>query len=136
VGENAWLQLAIQIPVVLVFSGVMYLIIKMFLTHISQSESRSQTFIEQQREKNDEAVSDLAVITRQSMERLTDVLCTKIEHIDTAVSTMRVLDSSHDAFVRTSFRERFGPAVADNADRDATEAELRTAREIERERKE
>lgn len=119
---STWESLAIQIPVVLVFSGVIYLIIKMFLAHITISETRSQAFIEQQRAKNDEAVGDLAVITRQSMERLTDMLCEKVDNNADMLSRLRIENAAHDAFVRTSFRERFGASVSGQAEKSANEA--------------
>jgi hypothetical protein len=135
-GEQAWLQLAIQIPVVLVFSGVMYLIIKMFLSHISQSESRSQAFIEQQRIKNDEAVGSFALMTRQSVERLTDTLCEKLDYSTRSIDKLRIENAAHDVFVKTSFKERFGSAVADNAQRSADEEATHMALRIGQERKE
>ncbi|MHB9031929.1 MAG: hypothetical protein ACYC6L_02665 [Anaerolineae bacterium] len=131
----SWEILAIQIPVVLVFSGVIYLIIKMFLAHINASETRSQAFIEQQRMKNDEAVGDLAAITKQSMERLTDILCDKVENVDSAVAKLRIENAAHDIFVKTSFRERFGVTVADNAQRSANEEANRMSNQVEQERK-
>ncbi|MHB9032340.1 MAG: hypothetical protein ACYC6L_04745 [Anaerolineae bacterium] len=131
----SWESLAIQIPVVLVFSGVIYLIIKMFLAHITISETRSQAFIEQQRAKNDEAVGDLALIQKQSMERLTDLLCDKVESNGQMLNKIRIENAAHDAFVRTSFRERFGAAVSSQAERSANEEANRMTNQIEQERK-
>ena len=127
---SSWESLAVQIPVVLVFSGVIYLIIKMFLSHMSASESRSQVFIEQQRQKNDEAVGDLAVIQKQSMERLTDIVCDKVGVNSDLINRLRLESVSHDAFVRTSFRERFGAAIVADAERSAREAESALRNEV------
>lgn len=130
-----WENLAIQIPVVLVFSGVIYLVIKMFLAHITSSETRSQNFIEQQRAKNDEAVGDLAVIQKQSMERLTDILCEKVETNGQMLARLRIEAAGHDAFVRTSFKERFSQGTVTNANRTANEAEVKMGNQIEQEKK-
>jgi hypothetical protein len=134
--EPVWMQLAIQIPVVLVFSVALGYIIKMFLAHIASSEERSKAFIKEQREANNKAVNDLAEVTRASMERLTDSLCSKVDILDDGIYRLRIESASHDAFVKTSFRERFGSAVADNAQRSADEEATHMALRIGQERKE
>jgi len=109
--ETSWASLAIQIPIVVLFSYVMLRTQDRFLKHLDDAEQRSKTFIKEQREENNKA-----------LENLTVRMCEQFDAVDKRLDTLIMMDVSHDAFVRTSFKERFGKEVADEADRAAKEA--------------
>jgi len=89
-----------------------------FLKHLDDSEIRSKTFIKEQREENNQALRDL-----------TERMCEQFDHMDKRLDMLTVLDVSHDAFVRTSFGERFGREPMARAEQVAKEAETRYLRE-------
>jgi hypothetical protein len=110
--ESSWLNLAIQIPVVVNFAYVMLKMQDRFLTHLHEAETRSEMFIREQREANVASLRDL-----------TDRMCEQLDSINVRLDSHMVASASHDAFVKTSFQERFGPAVTARAEQAAKEAE-------------
>ena len=110
--EVSWVNLVAQLPVVGLFAYVMLKMQDRFLNHLDENETRFQTFIKEQREENNRALTNL-----------TERMCEQFDQLDRRLDNMMILDVSHDAFVRTSFRERFGPVIAGKAEQVAKEAE-------------
>ena len=116
--EASWVNLAIQIPIVVLFAYVMLKMQDTFLRHLGENEVRSKQFIKEQREENNKAIRDL-----------TERMCQQFDQMDKRLDAMMILDVAHDAFVRASFGERFGPATVERAEQAARAAEAR-AREV------
>ena len=121
-GEGAWESLAIQIPVVLVFCLFMGFIVKLFLKHISDQEERYRNFVKEQREANNDAVKDLASTQQTALERLADTMAAQLRCITEQMRELSHDAVSHDAFVRTAFKERFGMATMTSAEQAGEEA--------------
>jgi hypothetical protein len=120
--EATWLNLAIQIPVVVVFALIVFTMLKMFLAHMLASDIRSQAFIKEQREANNRAITEMGVSNRVALERLTDSICAELEKINEKLVDEVIMDVGHDAFVRTAFKERFGNTVIQQAEKDSENA--------------
>jgi hypothetical protein len=116
--EASWINLAIQIPIVVLFAYVMLRMQDRFLKHLDDNEMRSKTFIKEQREENNQALRDL-----------TERMCEQFDQMDKRLDMLTVLDVSHDAFVRASFGERFGPATMARAEQASKDAEAKYLKE-------
>jgi hypothetical protein len=68
--SDVWLQIATQIPVVLLFCIFMGYIVKMFLGHINSQEDRSRDFIKEQRKANNETVLSVAQVHSEAVKDL------------------------------------------------------------------
>lgn len=111
---ETWTAIASQIPVVVVFAAIMIKITAMFLAHLSAVEERSKAFIKEQREANNAA-----------LDRITDRVCGDLDTVMSRLNDLSTLDIGHDAFVRTAFRERFGPVIMAQAEQASAVAEAR-----------
>lgn len=109
--EGSWINLAIQIPIVVLFAYVMLKMQDTFLNHLKASDERAKTFITEQRLESNAALKDL-----------TDRMCQQFDSVDKRLDALMLLDVAHDAFVRTSFLERFGKPTTDRAEQAAREA--------------
>ena len=132
-------SLAREFPSLALFSVVMFVTIKMFLDHLKNQESSSRQFIKEQREANNAAISSLAeknaaaireltTDQRASIDKWSSALCADLDKLAAGVHELILIEVGHDAFVRTSFKERFGPAVTDRAEQAAKAAEVTAMR--------
>ena len=127
---QAWISVAVQIPVVVVFSFIVFTMLRMFLEHIDKSEVRYQNFIKNQADESGAAIRELATTTRVAIERLTDSMADDMHCISNRLNELVILDVAHDAFVKTSFKERFGKEAvvkAEEAANGAAQAYVATA---------
>jgi hypothetical protein len=131
--------LASELPALVLFSIVIFAMLRAFLQHLKEQSAISQQFIKEQREENNEAtrvlaetnaaaVKDLTTAQNVALTRLSDTLCAQVARVSDGLHALTILNVGHDAFVRTSFRERFGPAATEKAQRDAEAAEVDAVR--------
>ena len=110
--EASWLNLAIQIPIVVLFAYVMLRMQDKFLSYISDAEKRSKEFIREQRLENNEA-----------LQSLTDKMCAQFSSMDTRLDALIIRDIAHDAFVRVVHHATYPRSVVQEAEQAAERAE-------------
>ena len=118
------MTLLFQVPLVGVFCVIVFVMLKMFLSHLKDQSAESRSFIKEQREANNTALQTMATEHRAGLEGLTKAVCQELETISAKLSAVHLLEVGHDAFVRVSFRERFGMTAMGNAEQAATAAEV------------
>ena len=132
-------KIAGELPALVLFSIVIFAMLRAFLLHLKEQSAISQEFIREQREENNEAtrllaeanataVRELTASQSQAITHMSDTLCAQIARVTDGLHALTVLNVGHDAFVRTSFRERFGSPVADHAQHAAEAAEVAAVR--------
>jgi hypothetical protein len=138
--DNELLQtLAKELPALVLFAGVMFVTIKAFLDYLKSQEADSRQFIKEQREANNQAISqladkhaaairDLMNDQRATIDKWSSSLCADLDKLAAGVHELILIEVGHDAFVRTSFKERFGPATAERAEEAAKAAEVTAMR--------
>lgn len=124
-----WESLAIQIPVVLVFSAIVYVIIKMFLAHIEESDRRTQAFLDIQQKKSDATIAVLTESHKQSLQRITDSLCAKLNITEQSISQLRIEMAGHDAFVQSTIKNHISAEEAYKASKEANNEIMRVKNE-------
>lgn len=126
---DVWVSLAIQIPVVLLFCVFMGYIVKLFLDHINASEARAQTFIKEQRESNNAVIKALGEDNREALKEMSQAFREETNTICGKLGELLQIEVGHDAFVRTSFKERFGATITGQAEQASLEAQSKIQRE-------
>lgn len=127
---DTWLSLAIQIPVVALFAIIVLKIQDVFLKHIEKQEAGSRQFIKEQREANNVSVRELSKDNKEALKALTDEMTTQLRCVSDRLEDIEVQGASHDSYMRSVFRERFGPPVIAEAERSAREAAQARAQEL------
>ena len=132
-------KIAGELPALVLFSIVIFAMLRAFLLHLKEQSAISQEFIREQREENNEAtrllaeanataVRELTASQSQAITHMSDTLCAQIARVTDGLHALTILNVGHDAFVRTSFRERFGPQIVDRAEQAAEAAEVAAIR--------
>jgi hypothetical protein len=131
--------LANELPALVLFSIVIFAMLRAFLQHLKEQSAISQAFIKEQREENNDAtralaesnataVKDLTKVQNEALTHMSDSLCAEVSRVVASLHALTILNVGHDAFVRTSFRERLGAQAADRAQREAEAAEVAAVR--------
>jgi UDP-2,3-diacylglucosamine pyrophosphatase LpxH len=131
--------LAKELPALVLFAAVMFITVKLFLDHLTKQEETSRQFIKEQREANNQAISlladkhsaairDLMNDQRATIDKWSSSLCADLDKLAAGVHELILIEVGHDAFVRTSFKERFGPATTERAEEAAKSAEVTAMR--------
>jgi hypothetical protein len=131
--------LATEVPSLALFAVALIIVVRAFLAHIKELTDSSQAFLKSQREAYDmaakelanasaQAVRDLSAAQNQALTHLSDTMCAQMAKVTEGLNDLTVLSVSHDAFVRASFKERFGLAANERAQRAADAAEVAAVR--------
>jgi len=94
--SEAAMNLLYQVPLVGIFCIVVFVMLKLFLTHIDKQASGFQAFIKEQREANNLAIKDLAAVNAVAVKDLAGANAASVKELAAAnAASVKDLASEH-----------------------------------------
>lgn len=90
------MNLLYQVPLVGIFCLIVFVMLKLFLSHIDKQESDFRVFITEQRDANSSAIKDLAAVNAAAVKDLASANATSVKDLAAANATsVKDLASEH-----------------------------------------
>jgi hypothetical protein len=108
VNEEAWKQLAIQAPIVLIFGGMVYLIMREQARSVREQSVSMKQLIDMfmlYMDKRDEALTKAMTVRDETLTRTMDKIVARLDSHDEQAKVIMNEARTHDTFVRERFKE-------------------------------